>query len=428
MKDRIPLYPGRVTLTPVSGQANTFDLVRADQPTQEGTPLSKATFLKDATASLFGLGADAVPDDVLNKLSKSTLTEKNAKYSETTTIGGVAVGSTIKISVGGMSEDFIVIHQGKPGHLYDNSCNGTWLLMKEPYGRRQWNNSYTNDYANSTIHRYLNSTFLNLFESNIKSQIKQVKIPYRPGSGTSTTCNTGANGLSSKIFLLSMDEVGVNSVENQPRNEGSKLNYFEYGMETSAKNKRIAYSNGIATEWWLRSPFCFSSSNAFRVYSDGVTNSNGCTDAHGIRPAFVLPSTFEVYTYSDGNFYTEQEYDTKITDVLGNLIAIPAGQIEGGVKIATGSYTGTGTYGPSNPNSLTFDFEPKLVAIHDGSINLFSPYTLLWFYGATMMVGQDSSYTKSEISVSGNTFSFVGNSALAQQNVSGNTYHYIAIG
>lgn len=72
MKDRVPLYPGRVKLTPVSGQANTYDMVRADEPTQEGTQLSKATFLKDATAALFGLGADAVPDDVLAKLGVYT--------------------------------------------------------------------------------------------------------------------------------------------------------------------------------------------------------------------------------------------------------------------------------------------------------------------------------------------------------------------
>lgn len=68
MQDRVPLYPGRVTLTPVSGQANTFDLVRADQPTQEGTPLNKASLLKDTTAALFGLGTDAVPDDVLSQI------------------------------------------------------------------------------------------------------------------------------------------------------------------------------------------------------------------------------------------------------------------------------------------------------------------------------------------------------------------------
>ena len=40
--DRIPTYPGRVKLNPVSGQANTYDLVRADLPIAEGTPINKA--------------------------------------------------------------------------------------------------------------------------------------------------------------------------------------------------------------------------------------------------------------------------------------------------------------------------------------------------------------------------------------------------
>lgn len=70
MNDRISLYPGRVKMTPVAGQANTFDMVRADDPTQVGTPLNKATLLKDATAALYGLGTGAVPDDVFAELGK----------------------------------------------------------------------------------------------------------------------------------------------------------------------------------------------------------------------------------------------------------------------------------------------------------------------------------------------------------------------
>ena len=30
MKDRVSLYPGRVMLTPVAGQENVYDMVRAD--------------------------------------------------------------------------------------------------------------------------------------------------------------------------------------------------------------------------------------------------------------------------------------------------------------------------------------------------------------------------------------------------------------
>lgn len=70
MQDRVSLYPGRVTLTPVAGQANTYDMVRADQPTQEGTPLNKASLLTDATAALYGLGTDAVPNDVFGWVGK----------------------------------------------------------------------------------------------------------------------------------------------------------------------------------------------------------------------------------------------------------------------------------------------------------------------------------------------------------------------
>lgn len=193
MKDRVPLYPGRVTLTPVSGHANTFDLVRADQPTQEGTPLNKASLLKDTTAALFGKTNAAVPDDILSLLSKS------------------------------------VIAQG-----------------------------------------------------------------------------------------------------------------------------------------------------------------------------------------------------TKITDVLGNLIAIPAGQIKDGVKIATGSYTGTGTYGSSNPNSLTFEFNPKLVLVNDNY-----QYGLIAIKGSTGALAAANTMQQ-YVSWGSNTVSWYCNgtrqSANNQYNAAGTTYNYIAIG
>ena len=41
--DRVPKYPGRVKLTPVEGQADKFVMERADEPTNPGTPIDKAT-------------------------------------------------------------------------------------------------------------------------------------------------------------------------------------------------------------------------------------------------------------------------------------------------------------------------------------------------------------------------------------------------
>ena len=82
MQNRVPRYPGRVKLVPVNGQENTYDMVRADEPQMEGTPINKATLLKDATAALFGLGTEAVPDDVMVKIKElldGLLTTANSK-------------------------------------------------------------------------------------------------------------------------------------------------------------------------------------------------------------------------------------------------------------------------------------------------------------------------------------------------------------
>ena len=192
------------------------------------------------------------------------------------TLSSKAIGSTIKLKVNGSAKDFIVVHQGKPSSVYDDSCNGTWLLMKDIYESRQWHSSNTNDYANSTIHSYLNSTFLAMFDSNIQKAIKQVKLPYRKGSGTSTTVTSGSNGLSAKIFLLSATETSF-SFSSMPSGEGAELAYFKGCADNSSDSKRVAYLNGSAAGWWLRSPYCYYFYYALGVGSNGDWVGNGCS-------------------------------------------------------------------------------------------------------------------------------------------------------
>lgn len=206
-----------------------------------------------------------------------------------------AVGSTVKLKVNGTAKEFIVVHQGKPSSLYDDSCNGTWLLMKDIYENRVWQSGNINKYESSDIHTYLNNTFLNLFESNIRDAIKQVKIPYRKNGGSGGTDQSGANGLSAKIFLLSGYEVGwTTSDYSYFPVDGAKLSYFESGTGTSANNKRIANLNGSAAHWWLRSPYTYCASDVWFVYSNGYYNRYGASNSYGIRPALILPSTLLV--------------------------------------------------------------------------------------------------------------------------------------
>ena len=207
--------------------------------------------------------------------------------------GDIDVGATVKINENGKPVDYLVVHQGLPSDIYDASCEGTWCLRKDIAENRQWNSSNSNSYKASTIHTYLNGTFLNLFESNIRDAIKQVKIPYVNGTANSAVAS-GSNGLSCKIFLLSGREVGFSTSDNPYfPNDGAKLSYFESGTGGSAINKRIAKLNGSATYWWLRSPYTYSTYNAWYVNSNGGYGSSVCSDSYGIRPALILPYSFK---------------------------------------------------------------------------------------------------------------------------------------
>ena len=235
-----------------------------------------------------------------------------------------AVGSIVKLKVDGTLRDFIVVHQGKPSSLYDASCDGTWLLLKDCLEQKRWHSANTNDYKNSEIHSYLNNTWLNKLDANIRAQVKQVKLPYVNGTANSAVAS-GANGLSCKIFLLSGYEVGFTQSDNSyfPV-DGARLAYFENGTGTSALNKRIANYNGSATLWWLRSPYTGGTSRAWRVNADGSYNGNGCAGAYGIRPALVLPSSLLVS--DDGSVSTNTAPTTP------GSITIPS-SIQGGSTI-----------------------------------------------------------------------------------------------
>lgn len=248
-------------------------------------------------------------------------------------ISTLAVGSSVYLNVGGVRKEFLVVHQGKPSSTYDESCNGTWLLMKDIYEDRQWHSSDTNYLEFSTIHSYLNSTFLNLFDSDIRDAIKQVKIPYRKNGGSNGTDQNGANGLPAKIFLLSGYEVGWTISDNQyfPV-DGAKLSYFESGTGTSANNKRIAKLDGSASFWWLRSPY--QSGNVWRVSPNGHYDSSNASYSNGIRPCIILPSNTLVddsgnvvipnltahKTLVNGTAYTVQGGKCRVNGTVYNIL------------------------------------------------------------------------------------------------------------
>lgn len=134
----------------------------------------------------------------------------------------------------------------------------------------------------------------------------------------------------------------------------------------------------------------------------------------------------------------------KIT--LDNLTAYLAANIPYLPKIQTGNYIGTGTHGEDNPTSITFGFAPKLVFCGESQSDICNYYLssssrhfgtiltalLTTEYQTGCGFGQGSSselYAK--ISLDGKTVSWYrsGNvSAMYQNNASGTTYYWLAIG
>ena len=198
----------------------------------------------------------------------------------------LAVGTTVKLTEGGTAVDYLVVNQGIPGNssLYDASCDGTWLLRKDCHSKRAWNTSNINNYETSAINNWLNGDFFNSFGSVEQAAIKQVKIPYGKGAGSSSI-TSGASGLPVKIFLLGCAELEITG--SNLMTDGATLAYFS----GAADSDRVAMLNGATAFWFTRSTYSGNSSRVYSITFSGGAGYGNASDPNSIRPALVIPKT-----------------------------------------------------------------------------------------------------------------------------------------
>lgn len=216
-----------------------------------------------------------------------------------TPIGNVDVGDIIQLNEGGVPVDYIVVHQGRPSSIYDASCNGTWLLRQNIYSLRVYGDAGNPNFKDSSIKTWLNTSMKELYDSNIQQAIKTVKIPYMDG-GWGADLQSGANGLSCDLFILSCAEIGWNeSVYNYFSNDGATLDYFITGESDEANLKRVAKYNNTAAIWWTRTPNTQNLGGSVLTVPvngkaiDGYSPSQSSpTGSNGVRPCFILPQDF----------------------------------------------------------------------------------------------------------------------------------------
>ena len=195
----------------------------------------------------------------------------------------------------GTPVEYLVVNQGIPSasSLYDASCDGTWLLRKDIYITQAFNNTNDNGYNVSLAHTYLNSTFLGVFDINTQGAICQIKLPWFHwgASDAYSKVYSGADGVDTKVFLLSNHELGQNLTGYSTNyKDGATLSYF-----SGLTNFGEAYYNGTLTWWWTRSPHTLGQNTAQQSYAYHNSNGNSGVSsqnkgvAQGYRPAFILP-------------------------------------------------------------------------------------------------------------------------------------------
>lgn len=390
--------------------------------TQEGATVYPETLAEAVRTAMTPWGGNL--STVLDLLSRAALFNrtKQAKYSEVTvSLSGKAEGQTIQLPENGRMVEFYVAKLD-----YESALNGAGrvlLVRKDCYDERAWDAGNVNAWASSDLLTWLNGTYKGLFPEEVQTAMGTTTYYYTPGNGDSTVTTR-----SDAVFQASATELGKTGGDFN--SEGSAL--------PIANTLGIAYRNGSRANQWTRSPDTSSLHYAWELNVNGIIISDGCVVSHGSRPCFTLPSTFTygpVYMAQGGTIHESQEYTEAgdWLDVWGN--AIPA------VKLETGSYTGTGTSGSSNPNTLTFPFTPKIVfiAMQDGSQGISGRIfqSFPWIYGTNQGV---ASYGEDQIEIGINNLSWDGTTlkwyssagslvgADYQLNKNGVTYLYVAIG
>ena len=384
-----------------------FNGINADGVAQMGTPYNTANVLPASVASLYGRDSSAVLKDVLEKLSNAIAITEHTPDVET--YEDVQVGNAVYINIDGTPTEFIVVHQGKPSEDYDDSCNGTWLMMKNIYALGRWGaKTSPPHYWSTTINDYLNETFYNKIDPSIREYIKTVNIPVENITFTA------------KVFALSASEIGGSKADSEwlGYEEGAKLDYFISGSTSQAKSKRIAAYNAANESWLLRSIDNNGTyANPYIVSSDGSYTNSTDNVNRGYRPVFIFPFKSNLLT----DIFVNQKNED-ITEQVKSIVAAS--------KIEIGSYTGTGTYGQNNPNSLTFGFEPKIVLLYRSQQFLGANYgSLFCVKPDTLSSSASSGSPENNLTWTGSGLSWWNRSSGDEQmNNLGTKYYYIAVG
>ena len=461
-------------------QAGTFPIdfngINTEGFQQVGTPLNKANLLKDATAAQIGLPPSTTPDGMFQALGNTgelhvwrktvtTAQEIPAGY----TLGDVVTGSFFLGVVNSGNKKRIYTYATSPkvgddGTVYIDSTNTI------TFGR--YGDSFST-IANTLPGKFVIGTATDGLDMTEPFTV----VFYIPSDAQITDPNnTGYAYVDKYQPVTGYAKVPAGTTTTYPVSTNPKA--YQEGDDAKAAGyvvgDVVTGSFSLGTTAGTQT-YTYDSTTSLDVGDDGTVSlqnpsSGSFGTMGGLSPGDNL-STIQTFilgkfvrctgintSYVSGTPDTKYPFNVVPSDIVyipsnanvtktSNVIyidryqpvtgypAIPAGttieylgKLGDKARVQVVSYVGTGTYGSSNPNSLTFDFVPKVIVIQISTEN--SKYgSCIALNGSKQVITYPSTDYASEFSWNKKTVSWYNqNGGDFQLNKSNAKYTAIAIG
>lgn len=447
-------------------QAGTFPIdfngINTEGFQQVGTPLNKANLLKDATAAQIGLPPSTTPDGMFQALGNTgelhvwrktvvSSSEQPAGY----TLGDVIENSEIwvenryadavfhyatSISV---SDTGLVSLVGEKTATIGHSNNGENIAEFDVFkGKFVYISGGDNNKrqfifyipANATFHRDGNYSTNKIYADKEQRVNAHGIIP----PGTTTTYPVSTNP---KAYQEGDDAKAAGYVVGEVKSGKFRVSssyangsaYWNYGTSLTVSDDgtvNIANPSSVSLSGSSSSVASNAQQMAGKYAVCTSVSDTGYESDFPIGTVVFFPSD-TLFTRLDSSCWA-----SKYQPVTG-YAAIPAGttieylgKLGDKARVQFGSYVGTGTYGSSNPNTLTFDFVPKMVFVWGfGNSSGNSLYYQFMFYGenyTSVYIG-DGNNRSTKVSWDSKTVSWYTSDRYKQLNESSRTYRFFAI-
>ena len=231
---------------------------------------------------------------------------------------------------------------------------------------------------------------------------------------------------------------GVSGSDGKSAYQSAAENGYS-GTETAFNEALVAMPNHISNK---NNPHGVTASQVGAdpsgTASSAVSAHNSNTSAHSDIRTLVSNAQSKANSAASAAATAQNTANSKANADLSNvtaeaLLAAIEAAGGGGLQIATGSYTGTGTYGEANKNVLKLDFEPKLVFLAGVGIGdhgyALSGQSIFNHWNTGNYAGNTQLPHGCSCEFNGNEFKYYNGSQAAYQfNISGRAYNYVAIG